>query len=46
MSWKKSVLNFFIYLILLIGFWYLYSPLNMDSQNNPKSNIQFVYAKF
>jgi hypothetical protein len=46
MNWKKPILNFLLYFSLLVGFWYLYSPLNSDPDNNPKSNIQFVYAKF
>jgi hypothetical protein len=46
MNWKKVILNFLMYFVLIVGFWYLYSPLNGNSANNPKSDIQFVYAKF
>lgn len=46
MNWKKAGLNFIMYLALLAGFWFLYSPLNTRAENSPKSNTQFVYAKF
>ena len=46
MNWKKAGLNFIMYLALLAGFWFLYSPLNISADNSPKSNTQFVYAKF
>lgn len=46
MNWKKAVINFIMYLVLLVGFWFLYSPLNTSGYNSPKSNTQFVYAKF
>ncbi len=46
MDLKKAALNFMIYLILLAGFWFLYSPLNTSEANTPKSSTQFIYAKF
>ena len=46
MNWKKFGINFLMYLVLLAGSWFLYSPLNIGSDNSPKSNTQFVYAKF
>ena len=42
----KILINIIIYFVIILGMTLLYSPFNELPQNEPKTNIQFIYQQF
>jgi hypothetical protein len=43
---KQFWMNVALYLILILGFLYLYFPFNNDPARRTKATIEFVYENF
>lgn len=43
---KHFFANTFLYLLIVVLLYYLYSPLNNNPNNKTSSAIQFVYQQF
>lgn len=43
---KKILGNTFLYMIIALALYFLYSPMNAHPDNETHSAIQFVYQQF
>ncbi|GEM_PF-6239851 len=45
-DYKKLALNIVVYIIIIVGYLFLYSPYNKDNKSESSSKTEFIYQQF